>query len=66
MIGTSTVQLLMLSAQGLCNSRVSVCLSHQWTAATVAGGCAAERPVGRTYQSTVVGAMLPALSSKRG
>jgi len=29
--------------QGLCNGRASVCLSHRSTAATAAGGFAAER-----------------------
>ena len=48
--------------------RPSVCLSRQSTAATVAGGFAAERPAGRRYRSTAAGAVLqaPALSSKSG
>ena len=32
--------------------RPSVCLSHLSTAATAAGGFAAERPAGRRYRST--------------
>jgi len=38
--------------------RPSVCLSHRSTAATAAGGFAAERPVGRTYRSTAAGAVM--------
>ena len=34
----------------------SVCLSHRSTAAGVAGGLAAERPVGRRYRSIAMGA----------
>jgi len=39
----------------------SVCLSHPLTAATAAGGFAAERPAGRRYQSSSAGAVLQAL-----
>jgi len=35
--------------------RPSVCLSHRLTAATAAGGYAAERPVGRGYRSIAAG-----------
>jgi len=38
--------------------RPSVCLSHSSTAATAAGGFAAERPAGRRHQSTAAGAVL--------
>ena len=36
--------------------RLSVCLSHRLTAAAVASGFAAERPVGRRYRQTAGGA----------
>jgi len=43
--------LLMLQEQGRCSGLASVCLSHRLTAAVVASGFAAERFVGRSYQS---------------
>ena len=36
--------------------RLSVCLSHRSTATAMAGGFAAERPVGRRYRQTAGGA----------
>jgi len=61
------------AGQGLCNGRASVRLSQRSTAPAVAGGFAAERPVGRRYQSIALGAGVQqqrrrstALSSKCG
>ena len=62
----------IIRAAGFTNGRASVCpsvrLSRQSTAATAAGGFAAERRAGRRYRSVAAGAVLqaPALSSKCG
>ena len=51
----------IVCGEGPCNGRTSVCpsdgLSHRSTAATAAGGFAAERRAGRRYQSTAAGAL---------
>jgi len=72
-LGSITDAVAQYAQQGVCNGRVSVCLSvfpsvrlsHRSTTAAACGGFAAERHVGRRYRSTAAGAVqqTPALGS---